>query len=70
MKHLPNYHFCHKNLVSTFFQVQEFIDIVIREICLYLLATKKKNNIWQRTQLQVKPNHDIYLSYWDWKKQE
>ena len=52
MRHLPNYHFCHKNLVQSidFLPSSGIHRHCHREICLYLLATKKKINIWQRTQ--------------------
>ena len=44
MGHLPNYHFCHKNLVQSidFLPSSGIHRHCHREICLYLLATKKK----------------------------
>ena len=44
MRHLPNYHFCHKNLVQSidFLPSSGIHRHCHREICLYLLATKKK----------------------------
>ena len=73
IRHLPDYHFCHKNLVQS-------IDVLPssgihrqRFASTFWLQKEKKINIWQRTQLQVKPT-TTYVSghnapvhfYWHW----
>ena len=59
MRHLPNYHFCHKNLVQSIHVLPSSGIHRQKFASTFWLQKEKKINIWQRTQLQVKPNYDI-----------